>query len=75
MTEKAVKAIEEDLSIVEEGQELIELADRSDTSWVMVAKFHEDELAEDSDDKIRTEKAVLAPEYRAKMGRSELILI
>ena len=56
-TEKAVQAIEEGLALIEDRQKLIKLADRSDTGWLMVAEYQEDELAEDSDDEKRIEKA------------------
>ena len=48
-TKKAVQAIEEGPSLIKERQKLIKLADRSDTGWLMVAEYQENELAEDSD--------------------------
>ena len=45
-TEKMVQVIKERLAFTEEGQELIKLADRSDTSWLVVADYQEDELVE-----------------------------
>ena len=63
-TEKAVKASEEGLALIEERQKLIKLANHSDTGWLMFAEYQEDELAEDIDDEKRIEKAERSAERK-----------
>ena len=61
-----VKAIEEGLALIEERQKLTKLADHSDTGWLMVAEYmyQQDELAEDSDDEKRINKAERSAERK-----------
>ena len=59
--EKAKTLLEEGAKLVSERQKLIRMADRSEHGWVTVEEYLEDELAENSDDEKRMQKA----EYRA----------
>ena len=52
-----MQAIEENLAFIQDRQKLIKLANHSDTGWLMVAEYQDDELAEDTDDEKRIEKA------------------
>jgi uncharacterized protein YeaO (DUF488 family) len=59
--EKAKAQLEEGLKLVCERQKLIRLADRSEHGWATVEEYLEDELADNSDDEKRMQKA----EFRA----------
>ena len=59
--EKAKTQLEEGLKLVCERQKLIRMADRSEHGWATVEEYLEDELADDSDDEKRMQKA----EFRA----------
>ena len=59
--EKAKTLLEEGTKLVCERQKLIRMADRSEHGWVIVEEYLEDELADNSDDDKRMQKA----EYRA----------
>ena len=59
--EKAKTLLEEGAKLVSERQKLIRMADRSEHGWATVEEYLEDELAENSDDEKRMQKA----EYRA----------
>ena len=63
--EKAAKALEKGRELLGECQKLIKIADRSELGWGVVAEYTADELAEDSDDKKRLEKAERAAEQKA----------
>ena len=45
------------MKLLSERQKLIKIAYRSEFGWAVVAEYTADELAEDSDDKKRLEKA------------------
>ena len=62
---KAQEAIATGRKLIAERQKLIKIADRSDLGWAVVAEYTADELAEDSDDEKRLEKAERAAERRA----------
>lgn len=62
--EKAKRTIKEGMSLLEERQKMIKLADRSDYGWELVNEYETDELAEDSDDEKRISKAEKAAEQR-----------
>ena len=51
--------------IVAERQKLLKIADRSEFGWAVVAEYTADELAEDSDDEKRINKAEKAAEKKA----------
>ena len=59
--EKAKTLLDEGLKLVCERQKLIRMADRSEHGWATVEEYLEDELAENSDDEKRMQKA----EFRA----------
>lgn len=59
--ERAKTLLEEGTKLVCERQKLIRMADRSEHGWVTVEEYLEDELADNSDDEKRMQKA----EYRA----------
>jgi hypothetical protein len=59
--EKAKTLLEEGMKLVRERQKLIRMADRSEHGWATVDEYLEDELADDSDDEKRMQKA----EFRA----------
>ena len=59
--EKAKTQLEEGLKLVCERQKLIRMADRSEHGWATVKEYLEDELADNSDDEKRMQKA----EFRA----------
>ena len=59
--EKAKTLLEEGAKLVSEKQKLIRTADMSEHGWATIEEYLEDELAENSDDEKRMQKA----EYRA----------
>lgn len=59
--EKAKSLLQEGSKIVSERQKLIRIADRSEHGWATVDEYLEDELADNSGDEKRMQKA----EYRA----------
>ena len=63
--ERAREAIEKGVRLLSERQKLIKIADRSDFGWGVVAEYMADELAEDSDDEKRLDKAEKAAERKA----------
>ncbi len=63
--ERAQAALEKGKKLIAERQKLIRIADRSDLGWGVVAEYTADELAEDSDDEKRLEKAEKAAERKA----------
>ena len=72
--ERAQKALEKGLELIRERQKLIRIADRSDLGWGVVAEYTADELAEDSEDEKRLEKAEKAAERKAlKRKRTKMV--
>ena len=59
------KALERGRELLGECQKLIKIADRSELGWGVVAEYTADELAVDSDDEKRLEKAERAAERKA----------
>ena len=55
--------------IVAERQKLLKIADRSEFGWAVVAEYTADELAEDSDDEKRINKAEKAAEKKLRGRR------
>ena len=66
---RAQEAISAGRKLIAERQKLIKIADRSDLGWAVVAEYTADELAEDSDDEKRLEKAERAAERKAAKRR------
>lgn len=58
-------ALQQGTALLVERQKLIKIADPSANGWSVVAKYTEDELAEDSDDEKRLEKAKKAAQRKA----------
>ena len=55
--QRARDALGKGARLLADRQKLIKIADRSDNGWGVVAEYTADELAEDSDDEKRLEKA------------------
>ena len=58
--QKAMGAAEEGMSLIARRQKLLKLADRSEWGWAVVEEYVEDDLADDSGDEKRMERAELA---------------
>ena len=63
--ERAKAALQKGAQLLTERQKLIQIADRSEFGWGVVAEYTAVELAEDSDDEKRLEKAEKAAERKA----------
>ena len=59
---RASESLEEGITAISDRQKKIKLADRSDYGWEMVSAYEKDELAENSDDERKIEKAEKAAE-------------
>ena len=62
--QRAQEALEKGTRLLAERQKLIKIADRSANGWGVVAEYTADELADDSEDKKRLEKAEKAAERK-----------
>ena len=62
---KARESLAEGRKLLAERQKLIKVADQSDLGWAVVAEYTADELAEDSDNEKRLEKAEKPAERKA----------
>ena len=62
-------ALKEGETLLAKRQRLIKIADRSSNGWSVVAEYAADELAEDSEDEKRLEKAEKAAERKAGLKR------
>ena len=60
------KAVDKGKRLIAERQKLIRIADRSELGWNVVVEYTTDELAEDSEDEKRLEKAEHTAEKAAK---------
>ena len=63
--ERAKAVLEEGRKLLTERQKLIKIADRSEFGWSVVAEYTADELADNSDDEKRIEKAEKTAERKA----------
>ena len=63
--ERAKEALKKGRKIISDRQKLIKIADRSEHGWGVVQEYTADELAEDSGDEKRLEKAERAAELKA----------
>ena len=68
---KVQDALKEATDHLAERQKLIKIADRSANGWGVVAEYTADELAADSDDEKRLEKAEKAAERKAGLKRRQ----
>ena len=66
---RARETLNKGRKLLAERQKLIRIADRSDHGWGVVAEYTADELADDSGDEKRIEKAEKAAEHRALKKR------
>ena len=69
---QAQLAIEEGVRLLKLCQKAIRLADRSEFDWSLVAEYDADELADDSDDEKKIEKAEKAAERKAAIAKKKL---
>ena len=67
--ERAKAALEKGAKKIAERQKLIKLADRSDFGWAVVTEYTADELADNSEDEKRIEKAEKAAEKKSVKRR------
>ena len=67
--QRAKAALREGAALLSERQKLIKIADRSPNGWNVVAEYTADELADDSDDEKRLEKAEKAAGRKARLKR------
>ena len=67
--ERAKAALQQGSALLAERQKLIKIADRSVNGWSVVAEYTADELADDSDDEKRLEKAEKAAERKAGLKK------
>lgn len=65
----AKAALKEGESLLARRQKVIKIADRSDLGWNVVTEYEADELADDSDDEKRLEKAERAAERKQSRRR------
>ena len=72
--QRVKEAIQKSRLLLEERQKLIRLADRSDHGWGVVDESTADDLAENSDDEKRIEKAERAAERRQGSGGRSVVL-
>ena len=63
--EKTREALKKGVQLLVERQKLIKIADRSEFGWGVVTEYTADELADNSDDEKRLEKAEKAAERKA----------
>ena len=61
---RAKNAVEQGMELLSRRKKLIKLADRSEAGWALVEEYFEDDLAEDSEDERRIEKAERAAERK-----------
>ena len=71
---RAKEALEKGARLLTERQKLIKIADRSENGWGVVAEYTADELADDSDDEKRLEKAEKAAERKAGLKKRKRAL-
>ena len=69
--QRAMEAIKKGRKMIAERQKLIKIADHFELGWGVVAEYTTDELAEDSDDEKRLERAEKAAEQKAAKRRKK----
>jgi len=70
---QALLAVEEGMRLLKLRQKAIRLADRSEFGWSLVAEYDADELADDSNDERKIEKAAEQKASMAKKKRSRSV--
>ena len=68
---RAKSTIEKGIELLSRRKKLIKLVDRSEAGWAFVEEYVEDDLAEDSDDERRIEKAERAAEKKLAKRKRE----
>ena len=68
---RALQALQKGRKLITGCQKLIKIVDRSEHGWGVVAEYTTDELAEDSDDEKRLEKAERVAEQKAAKRRKK----
>ena len=68
---RAKNAVEQGMELLSRRKKLIKLADRSEAGWALVEEYVEDDLAEDSEDERRIEKAERAAERKIAKRKRE----
>ena len=63
--QRVLEGLRKGQNLIEERQKLNQLADRSEHGWGMVEEYTADDLAENSEDEKRIEKAERAAERKA----------
>lgn len=66
---RAKAALEQGLELLASRQKLIKIADRSELGWKVVSEYEADELASDSEDEKKLEKAERSAERKAAKKR------
>ena len=66
---RAKEAAKEGMELLTHRKKLIKLADRSEVGWAVVEEYVDDDLADDSDDERRMEKAERAAERKVAAKR------
>ena len=69
--QRVIEGLQKGRALIDERQKLIRLADRSEHGWGMVEEYTADNLAENSDDERRIEKAERAAERKAGKRRKK----
>ena len=70
---RAHKALDRGRQMIAERQKLIRIADRSELGWSVVTEYTADELAEDSDDEKRLEKAERSAERKVAKRKKKRV--
>ena len=71
MVERAAAGAEKGLRMIAHRQKIIKIADRSEHGWATVAEYKDDDLAENSEDERRLEKAERVAERKLKRKMHE----
>ena len=71
--QRAQEALEKGTRLLAERQKLIKIADRSANGWGVVAEYTADELADDSEDEKRLEKAEKAVERKVGLKKRKRV--
>ena len=69
LLERAAKELNEGMALLVHRQKIIKLADRSEAGWSVVEEYEGDDLADDSDDERRMEKAEARAEKKMAKKR------